>query len=119
MNEVSMILCGTPMIVNKCGDPLDLNPSIDGYPSVSDCHSHSIRFSRLQALHRLLCGETRPEDVLAIDNGSAAYAQTAYTLASMGSTVIVKEPARPTIAERRKELAVLPAETRRLISHKV
>lgn len=52
-----------------------------------------LRYLRLEILHRLLSGVAGPAGITAVENAAGSEAGVAITLARLGTTVVIKEPA--------------------------
>jgi hypothetical protein len=65
----------------RAGDDRSVRRQIEG----------GVRFPRLAALHRLLCGGKDPAQAFAIENGAGCLVQTTAALRMLGTRVLVKE----------------------------
>ncbi len=88
-DEVLEVLRKNPPLTSASdSDYFDMEP---GYDSIVAYLRGRLRYPRLEALHRLLCGAGGPGDIQAIDNGPNLMPHLAIVLASLGSCALVKE----------------------------
>gem|GEM_PF-3584330 len=93
-----------------------------GKPSYQLVMDGLVRYRRLEAFHRLLAGDRDLKELRVIDNAPGNILDGAFTLARLGSSVVVKEPGDLESSLHKEVLRTLPsreiAERIRLVPEK-
>jgi hypothetical protein len=114
--DVERILREKSMIVTTEGAPL--SRVSDEPDAVTNYVDGNIHLPRLEALHRLLCGEKGPGNARAIEVSSAIIPLVSVVLASMGTEVTFTHEDRPVInTHRRLSSMSVPEYLRRRIGY--
>lgn len=70
----------------------DMGPEYRTQKFLNDLFSGAIQYRRLTALHRFLAGGRPLDELTVVDNGPGVQPSLSFTLARLGSRVLVKEP---------------------------
>jgi hypothetical protein len=90
--EIHRILTREPMIATESGVSLRVNRFSNFDQMLELYFAHSLRFPRMEALHRLLCGSCGPEQTRAVEKRPRGLAHVSAVFASMGSDVTLWKP---------------------------